>query len=64
MRVFLVCLLGEKAWISGEVLAYDRDTKLMRIKNRDGFVYHRYFNPRSRYNRSDFRLETTETDDA
>jgi hypothetical protein len=63
-RVFLTCLLGEKEWISGEVLAYDPSTQMMRIKNRNGFVYHRVFNPRSRRNQTDFRLETLESDDA
>lgn len=64
MRTFLVCLLGEKEWIVGEVLAFDKGTKMMRIKLKDGMVRMRHFDPKLRYNRSDFRFATTEIDNA
>ena len=64
MRTFLVCLLGKKEWIMGEVLAFDKETKMLRIKLKDGMVRSWHFDPKLRYNRSDFRFATTENDDA
>jgi hypothetical protein len=43
-RVFLVCLLGEKPWIYGEVLHYDRSTYKMLIRMKDGGEQVRMFN--------------------
>lgn len=64
MRVFLVCLLGKKEWIAGEVLQFDRSTNRMLLRLKNGAVVDRVFDPKGRYNRTDFRLATYEDDDA
>lgn len=63
MRVFLVWIGTEPHRIAHEVLSYDRASHVMRVRCRDGTVYDRIFDPKMKYNRSDYKL-VTENDDA
>lgn len=64
MRTFLICRLGVKEWIMGEILAFDRETQMLRIKLKDGMVRSWVFNPKGKYARQDYRIATIEDDDA
>jgi hypothetical protein len=63
MRVFLLCNLSGKWEIHAEVLSYDRTTNVMRVRLKCGIEHDRIFLPHSKYNRSDFKIETLEDDD-
>jgi hypothetical protein len=63
MRVFLVWIGTEPHRIHYEVLSYDRATHMMRVRCRDGTEYDRSFNPNLKYNKTDFKLVTTEDDE-
>jgi len=63
MRVFLLHtnVKGEET-VSFEVLQYNRDTHLMRVRCMNGTEFEMYFNPGGRYNRIDYRVLPLEDD--
>lgn len=65
MRVFLIYknVDGTES-IHAEVLSYDRSTNMMRVRVKGGIEYDRHFLPNAKHNRSNFRIATTESDDA
>ena len=63
-RVFIVSLLGGKEEIHYEVLEYNPRTHLMKVRVKCGIEYERYFDPNSKYNRTDFKIVSTGEDDA
>lgn len=63
MRAFLVWIGTEPHRIHFEVLSYDRATHRMRVRCKNGVEYDRIFDPKSKYNKSDYKL-VTENDDA
>jgi hypothetical protein len=63
MRVFLVWVGYGPSCIHFEVLLYDRATRAMRMRCKDGMVYDRIFDPKMKYNKLDYKL-VTENDDA
>jgi len=63
MRMFLVWLGTEPGFIVGEVLTYDPATHLMELRGKNGETRAIVFNPKGRYNRTDYRL-VKETADA
>lgn len=63
MRVFLVWIGSTPNRVHFEVLSYDRTTHMMKVKCKDGTVYDRIFDPKMKYNRTDYKL-VTENDDA
>lgn len=50
--------------VHAEVLAYDRETHMMRVRVDGGIEYDRVFLPKSKYTREDYQLLTVEDDDA
>jgi hypothetical protein len=59
MRTFLLCNLSGQWEVNVEVLGYDTETKQMLVKTskRHGCIqYARFFDPATKYNRSDYRV--------
>jgi hypothetical protein len=59
VRAFLLCNLTGRWEVSVEVLSYDPATHVMRVKTAKrfgGIEYDRVFDPRSKYNRQDYRV--------
>lgn len=64
MRVFLIHKrIDGTERIHAEVLSFDRATNVMRVRVKCGIEYDRIFLPKSKYNRSDFRIATMKDDD-